>query len=119
MIYYNYDNCRSTKRYSWIKTGGKPVSKIPNFYSMLYQAMLMVKSQVDLPSSIRTQQLVNPIYSDVDYYVVPSDLGMMAIINLRPIKPDTSYYDYHNFHNVNLLLKISLILQQILLDVTL
>ena len=79
------------------KTGGKPVSKIPNFYSMLYQAMLMVKSQVDLPSSIRTQQLVNPIYSDVDYYVVPQDLGMMAIINLRPIKPDTSYYDYHNF----------------------
>ena len=79
------------------KAGGKPISKIPNFYSMLYQAMIMVKGQVDLPSSIRTQQLVNPIYSDVDYYVVPSDLGMGAIINLRPITPDTSYYDYHNF----------------------
>lgn len=79
------------------KTGGKPISKIPNFYSMLYQAMLMVKSQVDLPSSIRTQQLTNPIYSDVDYYVVPQDLGMMAIVNLRPITPDDSYYDYHNF----------------------
>lgn len=79
------------------KTGGKPISKIPNFYSMLYQAMLMVKSQVDLPSSMRTQQLVNPIYSDVDYYVVPQDLGMMAIVNLRPITPDDSYYDYHNF----------------------
>lgn len=79
------------------KTGGKPISKIPNFYSMLYQAMMMVKSQVDLPSSIRTQQLVNPIYSDVDYYVVPQDLGMMAIVNLRPITPDDSYYDYHNF----------------------
>jgi len=79
------------------KAGGKPVSKIPNFYSMLYQAMLMVKSQVDLPSSMRTQQLVNPIYSDVDYYVVPADLGMMAIVNLRPITPDDSYYDYSNF----------------------
>lgn len=79
------------------KAGGKPISKIPNFYSMLYQAMIMVKGQVDLPSSIRTQQLVNPIYSDVDYYVVPADLGMMAIINLRPITPDGSYYDYSNF----------------------
>lgn len=79
------------------KAGGKPVSKIPNFYAMLYQAMLMVKSQVDLPSSLRTQQLVNPIYSDVDYYVVPADLGMMAIVNLRPITPDDSYYDYSNF----------------------
>lgn len=79
------------------KSGGKPVSKIQDFYSMLYQAMIMVKGAVDLPSSIRTAQLVNPIYSDVDYYVVPDDLGMGGMINLRPIQPDDSFYDYQNF----------------------
>jgi len=79
------------------KAGGKPLSKVPNFYSMLYQAMIAVKSNVDLPSSIRTQQLTTPIYSDVSYYVVPADLGTQAVLNLRPITPDDSYYDFSNF----------------------
>lgn len=78
-------------------SGGKPISKIQDFYSLLYQAMIMVKSMVDLPSSIRTTQLINPIYSNVDYYVVPADLDMGGLISLYPIKPDDSYYDYQNF----------------------
>lgn len=79
------------------KMGGKPVSKISNFYSLLYETMTRVKSHVDLPSSLRTQQLTNPIYTDVSYYVVPADLGLMAISNLRPILPDNSYYDFRHF----------------------
>jgi len=79
------------------KIGGKPVAKMANFYSTLYEAMLKVKSNVDLPSSIRTQQLTNPVYSDISKYVIPTDLGMQGIINLRPIIADDSFYDYSNF----------------------
>lgn len=77
--------------------GGKPVAKMPAFYSTLYEAMLKVKGSVDLPSSLRTTQLTNPVYSDVSKYVLPADLGMQCIVNLRPIVPDNSFYDYSNF----------------------
>lgn len=79
------------------KLGGKPVSKMSSFYSTLFEAMIRVKGAVDLPSSIRTTQLTNPVYSNIDKYVIPSDLGMQGIINLRPITPDNSFYDYQNF----------------------
>lgn len=76
------------------KAGGKPVSKIANFYSMCFEAMLEIKSNVDLPSAIRTVTLPNPIYTDVDNYVLPNDLTMNGIINLRPIdNTDLTYYD--------------------------
>lgn len=76
------------------KSGGKPVSKIPNFYSMLFEAMIELKSNVDLPSAIRTMSLPNPIYTDVDNYVLPSDIAINGIINVRPVdNTDLSYYD--------------------------
>lgn len=76
------------------KSGGKPLAKIPNFYSMLYEAMLEVKSNVDLPSAIRTQTLTNPLYTDVQNYVIPNDITLNGIINIRPITADTSMYDF-------------------------
>jgi len=79
------------------KLGGKPVSKMASFYSTLYEAMIKVKNNVDLPSSIRTTQLTNPVYNDISRYIVPNDLGMQGIINLRPIINDDSFYDYSNF----------------------
>lgn len=77
------------------KTGGKPLGKIPNFYSMLYQAMLEMKSKTDIPSAIRTVQLTNPIYTNVNDYAIPSDVTLGGIINLRPIEEDNSFYDYN------------------------
>lgn len=76
------------------KAGGKPLGKIPNFYSMVYQAMIDMKAKVDLPSAIRTVQLTNPIYSEIDNYTLPNDVQLGAILNLRPITPDSSFYDY-------------------------
>lgn len=76
------------------KNGGKPLSKIPNFYSLIYQAIVETRSAVDLPSSIRTVQLSNPIYSDIQRYPLPDDFSLGAIINLRPIIQNTEYYDF-------------------------
>lgn len=77
------------------KAGGKPLGKVPNFYSMLYQAMVAMKSDIDIPSAIRTTQLVNPIYSQIDTYALPSDISLGGIINLRPIIADDSFYDFN------------------------
>lgn len=77
------------------KAGGKPLGKIPNFYSMLFQAMTELRSKTDIPSSIRTTQLTNPIYSDVDTYPLPIDVTLGGIINLRPITADDSFYDFN------------------------
>lgn len=77
------------------KAGGKPVGKIPNFYSMVFEAMIDLKSKTDLPSAIRTVQLVNPIYSQIDMYALPNDISLGGIINVRPIIQDDTYYDLH------------------------
>lgn len=87
------------------KSGGKPISKLSNFYSLLFQAMNKVKKNVDLPSAIRTTQLTNPIYSDITEYPLPTDIGLNAIIYLRPINPDNSYYDFTNLNTRQLLIE--------------
>ncbi len=80
------------------KSGGKPLSKVSNFYSILWQAMSKVKRNVDLPSAMRTVQLTTPVYSDVRMYPLPSDMSLNGIVALRPIVPDNSYYDYNNLN---------------------
>ncbi len=80
------------------KSGGKPLSKVSNFYSILWQAMSKVKKNVDLPSAMRTVQLTNPVYSDVRMYPLPSDISLNGIVALRPIVPDDSYYDFTNLN---------------------
>jgi hypothetical protein len=80
------------------KVGGKPLSKVQNFYPLLSEAMLRCKAQVDFPSSIRTIQLTNPIYSDVNFYPLPSDISLNAIINLRQQPQNTNYYDFTNMN---------------------
>lgn len=80
------------------KTGGKPLSKVQNFYALLSETMLRCKAQVDFPSSIRTIQLTNPIYSDVNIYPLPSDISLNAIINLRQQPQNTNYYDFTNMN---------------------
>lgn len=76
------------------KAGGKPLSKIPNFYAMSYQAMLALKAKTDLPSAIRTAQITNPVYSDVKIYPMPTDAQLGAIFNLKQIPQDVTIYDY-------------------------
>jgi hypothetical protein len=76
------------------KSGGKPLGKVANFYALCYQAMTAVKTKVDLPSSMRTAQLVNPVYSNVKMYPLPNDITLDGIINLRPIVADDSYLDF-------------------------
>lgn len=80
------------------KSGGKPLGKVSNFYSILWQAMSKVKKNVDLPSAMRTVQLTNPVYTDVRMYPLPSDVSLNGIIALRPIVPDNSYYDFTNLN---------------------
>ena len=80
------------------KSGGKPLSKVSNFYSILWQAMSKVKKNCDLPSAMRTVQLTNPVYSDVRMYPLPSDISLNGIVALRPITPDDSYYDFTNLN---------------------
>ncbi len=80
------------------KSGGKPLSKVSNFYSIAYQAMTKMKARVDIPSAMRTVQLTNPVYSDVKLYPLPADMGLNAIVNLRPIVPDVSYYDFSHLN---------------------
>lgn len=60
--------------------------------------MFKVKKNVDLPSSMRTVQLTNPVYSDLKMYPLPTDLTLNGIVNLRPITPDDSYYDFTNLN---------------------
>lgn len=76
------------------KSGGKPLSKVANFFALCYEAMLEVKANVDLPSAIRTVQLTNPVYSSIDSYPLPSDVSLDSIILIRPIVPDTTYIDF-------------------------
>jgi len=80
------------------KSGGKPLGKVSNFYSILWQAMSKVKKNVDLPSAMRTVQLTNPVYTDVRMYPLPSDVSLNGIIALRPIVPNDSYYDFTNLN---------------------
>lgn len=80
------------------KSGGKPLGKVSNFYSIAWQAMNKVKKNVDLPSAMRTAQLTNPVYTDIQIYPLPADMGLNAIVNLRPIVPDSSYYDFANLN---------------------
>lgn len=80
------------------KSGGKPLGKVSNFYSILWQAMSKVKKNVDLPSAMRTMQLTNPVYTDVRMYPLPSDISLNGIVALRPIVPDDSYYDFTNLN---------------------
>lgn len=80
------------------KSGGKPLSKVSNFYSILWQAMSKVKKNCDLPSAMRTVQLTNPIYSDVRMYALPNDISLNGIVALRPIVPDDTYYDFTNLN---------------------
>lgn len=80
------------------KSGGKPLGKVANFYSILWQAMTKVKSKVDLPSAMRTAQLTNPVYTDITQYPLPADIALNGIVTLRPIKPDDTYYDFRNLN---------------------
>lgn len=80
------------------KSGGKPLSKVANFNSILWQAMTKVKRNVDLPSAMRTVQLTNPVFTDVRQYPLPVDMALNSIVNIRPITVDTSYYDFTNLN---------------------
>ena len=80
------------------KSGGKPLSKVSNFYSLVYQTMVKVKAQVDLPSSMRTVQLTNPVYTDIKIYPLPADMSLNGIVNLRPIIPNDTYFDFSNIN---------------------
>lgn len=80
------------------KSGGKPLSKVSNFYSIAWQAMNKMKKNVDLPSAMRTVQITNPVYSDVRMYPLPADLVLNGIVTLRPIVPNDTYYDFSNLN---------------------
>lgn len=80
------------------KSGGKPLSKVSNFYSICYQAMIKVKAKVDLPSSMRTVQLTNPVYTAINNYPIPVDASLDAISMIRPITPDITYIDFTNIN---------------------
>jgi len=78
------------------KSGGKPLGKVANFYSILWQAMMKVKKNVDIPSAMRTAQLTNPVYTDIKQYPLPADVSLNGICTLRPIIPNDVYYDFAN-----------------------
>lgn len=80
------------------KSGGKPLSKVANIYSLIWQAMMKVKMQVDLPSALRTVQLTNPVYSDIHIYPMPGDVSLNAIVNVRPLTPNDNQYDFANIN---------------------
>jgi hypothetical protein len=80
------------------KSGGKPLSKVANFNSILWQTMTKVKRNVDLPSAMRTVQLTNPVFTDVRQYPLPVDMALNSIVNIRPITVDTTYYDFTNLN---------------------
>lgn len=67
------------------KAGGKPLSKVSNFYALCYQAMYRLKGKVDLPSSLKSAELYNPIYTGVNRYILPQDVALGKIIGVRPI----------------------------------
>lgn len=80
------------------KAGGKPLAKISNFYSLLFQAMIKVKSNVDMPSMIRNVQLTNAVYTDVHQYSLPTDISLNGIIALRAIEPDDTFDDFKHLN---------------------
>jgi len=74
---------------------GRPIDKIPDLYSTMFEAMIALKAKVDLPSAIVVSELAQPIYSNRKIYPLPADCANDAIVAVRPIIPNTQgIYDF-------------------------
>ena len=51
--------------------------------------------EVDLPSAIRVQTLSQPLYTQPNKYLLPSDMDLESIIQLRPVTLDKAQYFYN------------------------
>lgn len=77
------------------KTGARALSSIGNLNSVLYEVISTMRLNVDLPSSIRVQQLTQPLYTSPNAYILPNDFDLEALIQLRPVTKDVlqQYYN--------------------------
>lgn len=77
------------------KTGARALSSINNLNSVFYEVVSTMRSNVDLPSSIRVQQLTQPLYTTPNAYILPTDFDLEALVQLRPVTKDTlqQYYN--------------------------
>lgn len=77
------------------KTGARALSSISNLNSVLYEVVSTIRSNVDLPSSIRVEQLTQPLYTSPNEYLLPDDCDLEAVIQLRPVTKD-ALQQYYN-----------------------
>lgn len=77
------------------KTGARALSSINNLNSVFYEVVSTMRSNVDLLSSIRVQQLTQPLYTSPNAYILPQDFDLEALVQLRPVTKDTvqQYYN--------------------------
>lgn len=77
------------------KTGARALSSITNLNSVLYEVISTMRSNVDLLSSIRVQQLTQPLYTSPNSYILPEDFDLESLVQLRPVTKDAvqSYYN--------------------------
>jgi len=76
------------------KTGARALSAITNLYSGMYETVSRMTMEVDLPSAIRVQTLSQPLYTQPNKYLLPSDMDLEALIQLRPVTLDQQQYYY-------------------------
>lgn len=77
------------------KTGARALSSISNLNSVLYEVVSTIRSNIDLPSSIRVEQLTQPLYTSPNAYILPDDCDLEALIQLRPVTKD-ALQQYYN-----------------------
>jgi len=82
------------------KVGGRAQANIPNFYALLQETVWTMMQRVDLPSAIRVEPFIAPLYTNSNWLVLPDDFSLDGLVAIRP-QDYSEQTEYNSFIGTN------------------